>query len=317
MAVTSIALVGAFIAYGAAASAAPDPTASQVRHRISRLMSQLDAVAQQYDQSITDLKAANARLAVLGRRLGQDQRKFEAMRAAVTQIASAAYMQGGLDSVSSLLASDDPQAVLDRAALLSHLSSDRRAQMDGFVAAARALRASQQAQQRATAAIAALKKNKAAQRQHLRQLIAKDQAKLNKLTPPSAPPASGGTTYTGPATGQARAAVQFAYAQLGKPYVWGATGPGSYDCSGLVQAAWAAAGVSIPRTTYEQWSALPHVSSSSLRPGDLMFYDAEGHVSMYVGGGYIIDAPQPGESVEKVDMSESWYAQNFDGAARP
>jgi cell wall-associated NlpC family hydrolase len=99
--------------------------------------------------------------------------------------------------------------------------------------------------------------------------------------------------------------------------VWGATGPNSYDCSGLVQAAWAAAGVSIPRTTYDQWAALPHISASAIQPGDLLFYEAEGHVAIYVGDGYIIDAPRTGLNVEKIPMNTSWYAANFDGAVRP
>ena len=111
--------------------------------------------------------------------------------------------------------------------------------------------------------------------------------------------------------------MAFAYAQLGKPYVWGATGPGSYDCSGLVQAAWAAAGVSIPRTTYDQYSALPHVPMSSIRPGDLIFFDGLGHVAMYAGNNMIIDAPQPGQNVEYISLSSPWYSSTVDGAARP
>ena len=131
---------------------------------------------------------------------------------------------------------------------------------------------------------------------------------------------AGGTTtaaYTGPTSTQAERAVAFAYAQLGKPYQWGATGPGSYDCSGLAQAAWAAAGVAIPRDTYEQWAALPHISSSAIQPGDLLYYDGIGHVAMYVGNGYIIDAPQTGMDVQKIPMGTGWYAANFVGAARP
>jgi peptidoglycan DL-endopeptidase CwlO len=111
--------------------------------------------------------------------------------------------------------------------------------------------------------------------------------------------------------------VAFALAQIGKPYVWGGTGPGGYDCSGLVQAAWAAAGVSIPRTTYDQWASLPHVPSSDLQPGDLMFFDGEGHVSIYVGNGQMVDAPQQGENVEEIPTTSSWYASTFNGAARP
>ena len=90
-----------------------------------------------------------------------------------------------------------------------------------------------------------------------------------------------------------------------------------FDCSGLVQAAWGAAGVQIPRDTYEDWAALPHVPVASIEPGDLLIYDGEGHVAIYVGGGYIIDAPQTGLDVEKIPMSTSWYADNLDGVLRP
>ena len=315
---TGVALAAAFIAYGGTAAASPGPTASQVQRRITKLMSKLDAVAQQYDQSIGELKAANSRLALVDQQLSKNQANFEAMRAAAAQIAAAAYEQGGMNSASTLLTANNPQAVLDRAALLNHLSSDRQAQITAFINAARALRSSQLAEQRTQAAIAQLKKSKAAQRKYLRQLLAKNQAELNKLTNPNGIGASsGGIVYTGPATGAARVAVSFALAQVGKPYEWGATGPNAYDCSGLVMTAWAQAGVSIPRTTYDQWAALPHIPTSSLQPGDLLYYDAEGHVSMYVGNGMIVDAPQAGENVEEIPMSSPWYAQNYDGAVRP
>ena len=130
---------------------------------------------------------------------------------------------------------------------------------------------------------------------------------------------AGGTTtaaYTGPTSTQGQKAVAFAYAQLGKPYQWGATGPGSYDCSGLAQAAWAAAGVAIPRTTYAQWAALPHIPTSALQPGDLLYFDGIGHVAIYVGNGDIIDAPQTGLNVEKIPLA-GWYASTLVGAARP
>jgi cell wall-associated NlpC family hydrolase len=123
-----------------------------------------------------------------------------------------------------------------------------------------------------------------------------------------------------PASGsQANEAVAFAYKQLGCPYVYGATGPCSdgFDCSGLVMSAWASAGVAIPRDTYEQWAALTHIPMSDLEPGDLIYFNGESHVGMYVGDGYLIDAPQPGMNVEKVSLSESWYAENEDGAVRP
>ncbi|WP_405937971.1 NlpC/P60 family protein [Streptomyces sp. NBC_00726] len=93
-------------------------------------------------------------------------------------------------------------------------------------------------------------------------------------------------------------AVAFATAQIGKPYVWGAEGPKSYDCSGLTSQAWAAAGRPIPRTSQEQWRLLPHIAIQDMRPGDLIIYHSDAtHVGMYVGNGQIIHAPRPGRDV--------------------
>jgi cell wall-associated NlpC family hydrolase len=111
--------------------------------------------------------------------------------------------------------------------------------------------------------------------------------------------------------------VSFAESQIGTPYVFGGASPAGYDCSGLVMAAWAKAGVQIPRTTYEQWHTLPHVPTADLEPGDLLFYNEASHVAIYAGNGEIIDAPHAGADVEEIPMSTHRYAASFDGAARP
>jgi cell wall-associated NlpC family hydrolase len=99
---------------------------------------------------------------------------------------------------------------------------------------------------------------------------------------------------------KAAKALTFAREQIGKPYVWGATGPGSYDCSGLTQAAWKAAGVDLPRTTYDQVNAGTTVSLANAKPGDLIFfYDNIGHVGLYIGNGMMIHAPKPGTYVRE------------------
>ncbi|MGR3936383.1 NlpC/P60 family protein [Streptomyces sp. BRA346] len=104
---------------------------------------------------------------------------------------------------------------------------------------------------------------------------------------------------------KAAKAIDFAESQLGKPYVWGATGPNSYDCSGLTQAAWKAAGVSLPRTTWDQVKAGTRVSTSDLEPGDLVFfYDDISHVGLYIGDGMMIHAPKPGDVVKKAPITE-------------
>ncbi|OIK04943.1 C40 family peptidase [Streptomyces monashensis] len=111
---------------------------------------------------------------------------------------------------------------------------------------------------------------------------------------------SGSSGSTSSYDTKAEKALAFARAQIGKPYVWGATGPGSYDCSGLTQAAWKAAGVALPRTTYDQVNAGTTVSLADARPGDLIFfYDDISHVGLYIGNGMMIHAPKPGAYVRE------------------
>ncbi|MER6491871.1 C40 family peptidase [Streptomyces griseorubiginosus] len=114
-------------------------------------------------------------------------------------------------------------------------------------------------------------------------------------------PGTGTSTATDPSYAtRAAKALAFARAQIGKPYVWGATGPGSYDCSGLTQAAWKAAGVTLPRVTYDQVNAGTTVPLADAQPGDLVFfYDGITHVGLYIGNGMMIHAPKPGAYVRE------------------
>ena len=101
---------------------------------------------------------------------------------------------------------------------------------------------------------------------------------------------------------------------IGRPYVWGATGPSSFDCSGLTMYVWAKAGVRLPHYSLAQYTSLPKVSQGSLRPGDLVFFGSPiHHVGIYVGGGYMIDAPHTGAFVRKEPV---WWG-SYVGAARP
>jgi cell wall-associated NlpC family hydrolase len=102
----------------------------------------------------------------------------------------------------------------------------------------------------------------------------------------------------GKASPQGKQAVKFATDQIGKWYKWGAEGPDTYDCSGLTSEAWAAAGLSIPRTSQEQWRRLRHIDIQDMRPGDLIIYNADAsHVAMYLGNGSIVHAPRPNRKV--------------------
>jgi cell wall-associated NlpC family hydrolase len=123
---------------------------------------------------------------------------------------------------------------------------------------------------------------------------------------PSAPPASSSVVEK---------AIAFALAQVGKPYVWGTAGPSTYDCSGLTMASYAAAGVSLPHSAAQQYGYGTHVSFDQLEPGDLMFYYSPiGHVTMYIGGGRMISAPQTGDVVKVIPATDNM--SDFVGATR-
>ncbi|MEV6410809.1 C40 family peptidase [Kribbella sp. NPDC051718] len=117
----------------------------------------------------------------------------------------------------------------------------------------------------------------------------------------------------------ARAAIDFALAQLGEPYIWAAAGPSSWDCSGLTMGAWKKAGVQLPHYSVAQYEQIKHISEDDLRPGDLIFWAEDSndpgtifHVAMYLGGGRMIHAPRPGRPVT-TDSIYYWEAPDFFG----
>ena len=318
------------------AGAAPQPTVAQQQAKVNALQAKFDQAVQQYDDVSTKLTAAKARLSQVNKEMAAATAKYRHTRKRVVQIAAATYMDSGQTSLAGLLTTSDPGQVLSQASILTQLTGARNAQTKIFLTAAQQLVSVQQAQQHTETGIQQLATQRAQTRDAIQKNLDQQKAILDTLTAAqrkavqagsvggstststttkSAP----GNTYSGPTSTQAEKAVSFAYAQIGCWYRWGGTGPCSrgFDCSGLVQAAWASAGVSIPRTTTEQWAALPHISMSALQPGDLIYYNGVTHVAMYVGGGSILDAPQTGEQVRKLPMSTSWYANSTVGAVRP
>ena len=111
-------------------------------------------------------------------------------------------------------------------------------------------------------------------------------------------------------------AVGVAMAQIGKPYVWAAAGPDSFDCSGLVAYAFGAVGKPLPHSTYALYGMGVPVSRDQLQPGDLVFFDGLGHVGIYIGGGQFVHAPHTGDVVKVSSLGEGWYASSYVGARR-
>jgi cell wall-associated NlpC family hydrolase len=339
MIAASLAVTGGLISMGGTAVAVPQPTIAEVQHEIASLNAKASVLGQQYDEVLQNLSLANQRLSLLNRETKRYRATFDTMRAQIDRIAAVAFEQGAVNSPLSLLTSNSPQQVLDQSSILSELSAVDSAQITQYLAASHQLLNAQQAASRTKLGILTLKRSLGKRLSKLKVLQTQEATLLADLSPVQkvgvAPGGGtggtgggGGTKYKGPTGSQADAAVQFAYDQIGCPYFYGGTGPCNspgFDCSGLMMQSWASAGISIPRVSYDQMGDLPPVSlhsasgaftTANLEPGDILGFAGNSHVGMYVGGGYLIDAPTPGEFVEKVPLS-GWYLQELDGAVRP
>jgi cell wall-associated NlpC family hydrolase len=329
--VVTLALAGGGIAYSQAAGAASKPTITQVQHQVNSLQAQVDQVGQQYDAATEQLTAAKARLGSVRKQDTHAEALFLGARARLRQVAVASFETANQSSIAGLFTSSDPSQVLQEASLLDDLGSADSTEVARYLSAAQQVATAQANVQRTEAGIVTLQTQLQQKKTHLDALLTQTSNTLANMNlaeqeAVAAAAVGGGAgsfitsaTYTGPTNTPAGKAVWYVYQKLGCPYLWGGTGPCSvgYDCSGLVQAAWTYAGVPIPRNTYEQWNALPHVSKADLLPGDLVFFNGIGHVGMYVGGGMMIDAPRTGEVIRLLPLDTDWYQQNYDGAARP
>jgi peptidoglycan DL-endopeptidase CwlO len=326
----SVCAAGLLIGVTGSAGAAPAPTVSQVQAKITKLDAEMARLGEQYDQVKQQLQGTDQRLAVIRKEVGAYSARFSSLRQAVDDIAVTSYENGNLNSSIALLTSGDPQQILNQSSILLELSEADNAQINEFLGAARQLTASQALEQRTRAGILQLDRGLRKRLDQLKNLDSQEQMLLAQLTPAQqnglgpGSGSTGGIKYTGPTSTQAERAVKFAYEQIGCPYEYGGTGPcrDGFDCSGLTMQAWAYAGVSIPRTSYEQESELPQVyldpgdPAKYLQPGDILGFIGNGHVGLYVGNNELVDAPQTGLDVELVPLS-GWYLDNLDGAVRP
>jgi cell wall-associated NlpC family hydrolase len=339
LAVALATVTGAAVYAGASgAGAAAAPTISQVKAKIDSLQAKMDKLDEQYDSANQEFTSAQERLTQVDKETTTAQARYNAARGQLAQLAVSMYENSDQTSILGLLNAGDPATVLSQASLVTEVAGAHNQEATQLLTAAQELTSIRQQRQRTEMGIGQIRAQLTAQKTSLSKLLGTSKATLDSLTAAQQQQVNqstlGGTTttststgtgqtgttpvsYTGPTSTQADKAVAYEYAQIGKPYEWGATGPDSFDCSGLAMSAWASAGIDIPRTTYEMWASLPHIPVSEMQPGDLIIYDGEGHVGMYVGNGYIIDAPHTGADVERIPYDTSWYIDNEDGVLRP
>jgi peptidoglycan DL-endopeptidase CwlO len=316
-------VAGLLLGVTGSAGAAPAPTVSQVQAKLKSLQTKTDQLDQQYGQVKQQWLQTKQRLNLIDKEIAADSVRFAGLREEIGRIAVADYEDGNLNSSIALLVSGNPQRILNQSSILQQLSNTNEALIQQFLTATRQLTATQLAEQRTKAGIAELRTSLLKRKAALNKLVSKENTLLAQLRPAQQTGviAGGGSTSAKDplaTTSQAGKAVAYAYGALCCPYVYGGTGPCSsgYDCSGLMMEAWAAAGVSIPRDSYDQEADLPQVSLSNLQPGDILGFAGNSHVGMYVGGGKLIDAPHTGADVELVSLS-GWYASELDEAVRP
>ncbi|GAA3180497.1 MULTISPECIES: NlpC/P60 family protein [Streptomyces] len=308
----------------AGAPAAPDGPAPDANspaallRRLQALYRSAEESTEAYNATQEDLRATQARAQTLGVRLKQARARLAGARADAGRLARQQYQGGGPATLAQyvrVLLADDPEQAMDRSHLLHTAAAEAAATVD------RLARGARQADTLARQADAALDRQRALTAQRARQRTAvqsrlkevekllaglsEDQlATLDRLENDGAATAQRALVSRG-ALGAAGApssagdrAISYGLRQVGKPYVWGATGPDAFDCSGLTSQAWSHAGRAIPRTSQEQWKRLPHVPLNRLRPGDLVVYfPGATHVALYLGDGKVVQAPRPGTAV--------------------
>jgi cell wall-associated NlpC family hydrolase len=243
-----------------------------------------------------DLKKTKADSAKLEASLKPTQAALAAATDKVQTIAATSYIQGKVGPM-NVLVSGDEDNLLARMAFLEQIARSNQQDIDAFTETTEtfaerkaALKATQDKQSAQVTELANRKKAIEGDLEKLLDMREQAYGSPNEDT----------GSYQGEIPdipGSAGKAVTFAFKQVGKPYGYGDDGPGSYDCSGLTKAAWAAAGKSLPHNAAAQYSATARISRSDLQPGDLIFYRSNGHVAIYVGNGMIIDAPSAGRDV--------------------
>ncbi|MEU3975486.1 C40 family peptidase [Streptomyces bacillaris] len=310
---------------------APKSVATLLRE-LQTLYQEAEEASETYNATAEKLKQRTAEAKKVGAELAKARAALELSRGDAGRLAREQY-QGRTEfsAYLQLLLARDPLRALDQSHVVERVAAGRAATVERLTADARRADALAAASRRAVdqqkRLVAEQQKQRDAVQGKLRKvegllatLSAEQLAQLAGLEQRGVAAAqrelvaSGALSTVRPPTRQGGDAIAYAIEQIGKPYVWGAEGPDSFDCSGLTSQAWAAAGRPVPRTSQEQWKQLPKVPVSSLRPGDLVVYFPKAtHVALYIGDGLVVQAPRPGARVKVSPLASNPLL----GAVRP
>ncbi|MFH8446124.1 NlpC/P60 family protein [Streptomyces sp. NPDC018026] len=304
-----------------AANAAPSekPSKDEVKAKVDKLYEEAEQATEKYNGAKEKQEKLQKEISTIQDNVARGQEELNDLRDGLGSMASAQYRSGGIDPSLQLFLSADPDNYLDKASTLDQLSGQQVEALKKIQVKQRDL-----AQQRSEASeklkdLSATRTELGKKKKEVQGKLSSAQKLLNTLTAQEKAAlqqeeqrsnrASERQVLTGgkstPASGRAAAAFAAAQSKIGTPYVYGATGPSSFDCSGLTSWAYAQAGVGIPRTSQAQTGAGTRISSASqLQVGDLVFFFGDlHHVGLYAGNGQILHAPRTGTNVRYESMS--------------
>ncbi|MET7682166.1 NlpC/P60 family protein [Streptomyces sp. NPDC005423] len=316
---TAAAAAVAFSAQAANAAPSEKPSKDEVKSKVDALYEQTEQATEKMDGAQEKQDKLQKEISTIQDNVARGQEELNKLRDSLGSMASAQYRTGGIDPSVQLFLSSDPDDYLDKASTLDQLSGQQVEALKKIQAKQREL-----AQERAeasdklkdlSATRAELKKKKdevksklAAAQKLLNTLTAKEKAALDAEQARASRSSTARVDLGSTTSASGRAAAAFAAAQsvIGTPYVYGASGPSSFDCSGLTSWAYAQAGVSIPRTSEAQANAGTIISSeSALKVGDLViFYGDHHHVGLYAGNGQVLHAPHTGAVVRYESIAD-------------
>jgi cell wall-associated NlpC family hydrolase len=307
-------LAATILALSPATHAWADPSVSDLEKQIDDAWNALEPIIEQYNQVHVQLTANQAKAAQLEQQLRPLQRQVDMAMSRVGDLAAHVYKVGEPSRFNALLTSGSPTQLADQLALLDQLAVNQRQQISTVEAARDRYAADKKVLDDMIAQLSVQDADLAAKKQDIETQLAnlqklRQQAYGTTSGTGSLRPAACPFEYIGGAAG---VAARTACAQIGKPYVWAADGPGSFDCSGLTMYAWAAAGVKLRHFTEWQYDDTNRVSRADLHPGDLVFYYGDRHhVALYVGGNWVVHAPHPGEVVRMVNITRPGSPSGF------
>lgn len=318
----ALAVVVPLAVAGGVATAAKQPTTTELTKQLEAQQNAAEAAAERYNAAQVQMQSIKVRVGASKTRQSQQQKQVDAARRALGVIAAERYREGDLASL-SLLLSDNPDALLAQSGLMTTIGDREAAAIQRLADAQRAL-ASDNADLTAQASrlqgtinqLNAAKKDAegkaAATKARLASLTAQQRAAVLNAGQGSVPVGmTCDQANIPPLSARIQAVIDYACAQLGKPYQWAADGPRSFDCSGLTMQAWAQAGVNLPHLASAQYSDGTHISLSQAQPGDLLFRNGLGHVGIYIGNGLMIHAPHTGDVVRIAPISSGMLAARY------